>query len=96
MAFKDEADLELACVHYAYNKGYMHYKMDKAPTWNGWGWPDDAFFGPKGHILIVEFKFGKGKLSPRQRTKIRKLLDRGFIVYVVRTFKGFKSLLQYR
>ncbi len=49
------------------------------------GTPDRIVFMPGGRIYFVEMKFGKGKVSPKQKAFHAILEGFGFKVYVIST-----------
>jgi len=57
------------------------------------GVPDRIVVLPGGRIAFVELKTTTGRLRPLQKKRIRQLLDRGALVYVVRTKSDIEEML---
>lgn len=60
------------------------------------GYPDLIIFLPKARVLLVELKSKKGKLSDNQKEVFPKLVEKGHLVIIIRSFKDFKELLDLR
>lgn len=84
-------DVEKPSVEHAEGSGWMCRKLDVGT--GSKGWLDQLFLGPNNSHFIVEFKSRSGgKLSPKQRGRIRTLQDMGHTVYVCDSFKDFKLI----
>lgn len=58
------------------------------------GVPDRIVFFPGGQQVFVELKTGRGQLTKLQTVQIKRLLDLGQPVYVVRGIDGLSQFFQ--
>ena len=87
---RQESNLEQAAVDMARRAGYIARKVTYAGRR---GAPDRWFFGPRGNLVIVEFKDRRGALSPAQKKEISMLLRRGYQVWIIDNLEDFESVI---
>ncbi len=75
-----ESKIESEVCKYAESKGFLVYKF-VSPGRRGV--PDRLFVDCSGRTFYIEFKQGKGRLSPMQVREIVLLRDNGAMVFVV-------------
>ena len=85
-----EKELERKCGKYAKELGCLWWKFTSPGTT---GVPDRILIGPNGFIVFVELKSIKGKISPKQDVQMRKIMQRGSDVWLIREFEMFKDLI---
>lgn len=85
-----EATIERAVKKYAQTKGFYARKFVSP---GHAGVPDHFFISPTGKGFFIEFKTKSGVLSDFQTREINQIRKRNFQVYVVRSVKEGKTII---
>jgi hypothetical protein len=85
-----EKNIEQTVVDYAKSKGILSYKFNSQ---SAIGVPDRIFMCDGNKIFFIEFKSPAGSLSTIQNYMIKKLREKGCVVYVVDDTEKGKEII---
>jgi len=58
------------------------------------GWPDIVLILPRGRVLFIELKAGKGRLSEEQKQMRLMFMALGHEIHEIRSYRAFISLVE--
>lgn len=86
-----EHEIETKVSEYAETRGYLPRKMQYIGRR---GCADHFYFGPAGHLVIIEFKKPKGVPESHQIREADRLRNKGFTVHFIDDIEAGKALFR--
>ena len=97
---QSEQILQAQCEHYLdiRNIMYIHLRTfwEGRPVPGRRGWPDLMIFPGIGKTFFIELKVGKNALTKSQKEVFPMLENKGYDVFVIRSFGSFMELIDGR
>jgi len=88
-----ESKLQAKIESWARERGYPFFH-DRSRRKNKAGWPDLTICLTGGIVLFLELKSAKGILRPEQKHIRQQMLYLGHHHFVVKSYKGFLSIIR--